>query len=215
MIREFYRAQLGRPYVKPLMAWSDIAVLEPFSAVVTEWLAPYRWLTPNAVTCVSFLVNCFAVYFYALGGWSNWVVGAVIWQAGYILDGVDGKLARKLGLKSPFGAKLDVTLDKVKKLMCLAAIWWASPAADQAVLGGLYLAQYVIQSLRVPRNPGVDAVIHPRRVREVFDPLDGQCFLVLLGPLTASPVLFAGLTIAGQLADRAAHLFARRPAVSP
>ncbi|MBX3739272.1 MAG: CDP-alcohol phosphatidyltransferase family protein [Candidatus Didemnitutus sp.] len=206
MVLSFYRRQLAKPYVKRYMAWTDIFVLEPASAIVTEWVSPLSWLSPNSITCISFLINSIAVYFYTLGGTANWVIGAVIWQLGYVLDGVDGKLARKRGITSPFGAKLDVTLDKAKKVMCLAAIWWSSPEAHQLWLGLIYVGHYGLQIWRVAKSSALYDAIHRHRVREVFEPLDVQNFMILLGPLTGQPLLFAALASIGLIIDRMAHL---------
>lgn len=215
MLVQLYRRLLAPAYVKRNMAWTDVFVLEPASAAITEFVAGWRWLSPNAVTCISFFINCFAVYFYALGGSANWIIGAVIWQFGYVLDGVDGKLARKRGITSPFGAKLDVTLDKAKKVMCLTAIWWSTPHEQQSLLAVLYLGHYGLQLWRVKKSEAVLAAIRRHRIRDIFEPLDGQFFLVLLGPLTGQPLLCAIITVVGLAVDRVVHLIARYGAGKP
>lgn len=74
--------------------------------------------TPNQITFFSFLFGCFGALLVA---WQHLIIGGVIIFFSYILDSVDGEVAR---LKGPYaltgkyskaGPFLDATLDRVKE----------------------------------------------------------------------------------------------------
>jgi CDP-diacylglycerol--glycerol-3-phosphate 3-phosphatidyltransferase len=81
-------------------------------------------VTPDALT-ISGVGLCIAgsvvVYFEYLG-WGLFLVGAVLFVAGSILDILDGALARRRSFASPFGAFLDSTVDRVGEGFMLGAI---------------------------------------------------------------------------------------------
>jgi len=191
-------------YVKKIDAWSIRLLVEPASIPITEWCARFRWITPNLVTVVSFLVTIVGAYFFLLGGWENLAVGAVIWQFGYILDGVDGKLARKLGVSSKFGARLDNLLDKVKKVLSFAALIYSSHE-DWRVLVGLVVLHYVLQRLPHSDNPTIRDYLNRHNTLQLFDPLDAIFIIFVMGPLLGH--FFEGLlvTLVCQVLQLIAH----------
>lgn len=81
-------------------------------------------VTPDALT-ISGVGLCIAgsvvVYFEYLG-WGLFLVGAVLFVVGSILDILDGALARRRSFASPFGAFLDSTVDRVGEGFMLGAI---------------------------------------------------------------------------------------------
>jgi len=195
-----------RTYIKKTDAWSIRFLVEPASIPITEWCAKVSWITPNLVTVVSFLITLLGAWFFLFGDWRNLAIGAVIWQFGYILDGVDGKLARKLGTSSAFGARLDNLLDKVKKALSFAALIYSSHE-DWRLLVALVLLHYVLQRLPLRENPTIRAFLDRHNTLQLFDPLDAIFFVFVLGPLLGR--FFDGLlvTLACQLVQIAAHLF--------
>lgn len=71
------------------------------------------WLTPNIVTIVSFILySLAAIYVVIGGGWS--MLAAILFPIAYILDCLDGQLARYTGKSSEIGDYLDKTLDVLK-----------------------------------------------------------------------------------------------------
>jgi phosphatidylglycerophosphate synthase len=92
--------------------WGDLwypklanKLLEPASRV--------RFLTPNLVTIASFLLYVLASILIVCGG--KWVVPAALMLAfSYVIDCLDGQLARYTGRTSVIGDYLDKTLDVLK-----------------------------------------------------------------------------------------------------
>lgn len=193
-------AEPTRPvYVKKLDAWSIRLTVDPLAVPLTEFVARWRWITPNAITLFSFVLTLIAIWCFLLGTHVAWMIGAVVWHLGNVFDATDGKLARKLAISSPFGAKLDGWLDKVKKILSFAALIVASPDA-LPMLAGLALGNYLLQRVPVRPNASLSAYCHARGLTMLFDPLDAVFFLFVLGPLTGQFTLWLGITVFCQVA---------------
>jgi CDP-diacylglycerol--glycerol-3-phosphate 3-phosphatidyltransferase len=109
-------------------------------------------VTPDALTAAGVLL-CVAgattVYFEYVG-WGLFWIGATLFVVGSILDILDGALARRRGLGTPFGAFIDSTVDRVGEAFMLGAIAlvfmraryeWAV-ALTFAALTGSFLVSY-------------------------------------------------------------------------
>lgn len=92
-----------------------------YSPYIARWAAQ-RGLTPNAVTVVSMLLGLLAAGEFALGSRLGLVAGAVLLQAAFVADCVDGQLARYTGTFSDFGAWLDGIFDRGKEYVCYAGL---------------------------------------------------------------------------------------------
>jgi hypothetical protein len=91
-------------------------------AAVLVYLLKGTSVTPNQVSFLAITVA--AAGCVTLIAWRDWiglVVGGLILQLAYIIDCVDGQLARLKSLSSPVGALLDFMLDEVKAFMVIAA----------------------------------------------------------------------------------------------
>ena len=115
-------ADLYRQSKKPHdIVWNNY-VSRPVAAFLLYFLRRSP-LTPNQVT--------FASLFVALGGaalmilWRDWlglIVAAFTLQASYVLDCVDGQLARLKQMSTPVGAHLDFLMDELKAFAVLGAV---------------------------------------------------------------------------------------------
>ena len=82
---------------------------------------------PNQVSLVAVLVSLGAFGAYVAG---QPIVGGLLAQAGSIIDGVDGDLARLTGQHSPFGGFLDAVLDRYSDgFILLGLTVWAAGEA--------------------------------------------------------------------------------------
>jgi phosphatidylglycerophosphate synthase len=101
--------------------WTEI-LTRPFAALALVGLERTP-VTPNQVTFLSLLVAVLAaVVLVAWPGWAGLVVAALVLQASYVLDCVDGQLARLRGIGSPIGHLLDFLMDEIKAFLILAAV---------------------------------------------------------------------------------------------
>jgi hypothetical protein len=98
--------------------WTEWVSRPP--AAVLVWMLRGTPITPNQV---SFLAIAIAALGCAtLVAWPTWiglVVAGLVLQLAYVVDCVDGQLARTKGQTSPSGALLDFMLDEVKAFLVL------------------------------------------------------------------------------------------------
>jgi phosphatidylglycerophosphate synthase len=89
--------------------------------LVSSWsghvvrLAAHMGLTPNSVTGLSVGLAGLAAIAFSAGERPAQVAGAVLVYLSFVLDCVDGQLARYTRMFSPLGAWLDATFDRVKE----------------------------------------------------------------------------------------------------
>ena len=95
--------------------------VSPYSRFVARWAAR-RGIRPNAVTVVALLLALGAAVLFALGHRWDRVAGAGVLFLAFVLDCVDGQLARYTRGFTPVGAWLDVTTDRVKEYAVYAGL---------------------------------------------------------------------------------------------
>ena len=143
-------------------------------------------------------------------------MGALVWHLAFILDCVDGSLARKLQKTSDFGAKLDRSLDKIKKILAIIAIIYATRFQYNLYLMLLLIGiHYLLHAVKFPENATLLAFLHQKGIKALFDPLDEQFFLIFLGPLTGHVFVFAVITVALQILNKIVHLCGSRFGANP
>lgn len=80
------------------------------------------WTIPNQITMFRIiLIPVFVIVFYLPISWSHFGAFAVFWVAS-VSDALDGYLARKMNLSSPFGAFIDPVADKLMVVCSLAML---------------------------------------------------------------------------------------------
>jgi phosphatidylglycerophosphate synthase len=102
---------------------SIVAVL--FAGRVARWLIPsarQAGLSPNQITMSSLAVTLLAAIFIAFGQQTAWVVAALLVQVAFILDCLDGQLARSTGNVTETGRYLDSLTDLVKVFTLISAM---------------------------------------------------------------------------------------------
>jgi phosphatidylglycerophosphate synthase len=132
--------------VKPVDGFFTTFFVSPYSKYIARWAAR-RGLTPNVVTSVSMAVGVLSACAFAIGSRAWLVVGAVLLQAAFTLDCVDGQLARYTLTFTKFGAWLDSVFDRGKEYVVFAGLAvGASRAGDPAwVLAGAALTLQVLR----------------------------------------------------------------------
>ena len=95
--------------------------VSPYSKYIARWAAHRGW-TPNLVTSLSMLVGVLAAAAFATGDRWGLVLGAVLLQAAFTLDCVDGQLARYTRTFTPLGAWLDSIFDRGKEYVVYAGL---------------------------------------------------------------------------------------------
>jgi phosphatidylglycerophosphate synthase len=117
-IREIYRASKKKVDINWWTEW----VCRPPAAAIVYALRGTR-VTPNQVTFLATLVafgSC--ALFIFLPGWWGAVVAALVFEFSFVLDCVDGQLARLKKTSSPLGHHLDFLMDEIKAFFVFGAI---------------------------------------------------------------------------------------------
>jgi phosphatidylglycerophosphate synthase len=97
-------------------------VARPLAAVLLVPLEKTS-ITPNQVTLATLFVFAVAATIVALcAGRAALVVGVAVLEFAYVLDCVDGQLARLRGTSTPIGAHLDFLMDELKAFLLVGAV---------------------------------------------------------------------------------------------
>ena len=101
--------------------WNRFAA-RPVAAVLLVPLARAR-VTPNQVTFLS--LACFVgavALLVGMPGYAGLLIAVAVLELSYVLDCVDGQLARLRGTSSPVGAHLDFLMDELKAFLLVAGV---------------------------------------------------------------------------------------------
>jgi len=93
----------------------------PLSTRLSKYLVRTA-ITPNQITVISFLISLTGSAFLFLGTYTTGVLGGILVQAGSVVDGCDGEVARLKGIATPRGGWLDTMLDRYADLAITFAI---------------------------------------------------------------------------------------------
>jgi phosphatidylglycerophosphate synthase len=181
-------------------AWWTVLVVDPIVLRVLPLVRNVRWITPTVVTVVGGVFGVVAVALFLLG---HPVLAGISYELRFLLDCLDGKLARLRGTTSQFGALLDVLLDVVLTTLAFAVVADLTIPALTAVITGLALFEAWSRERRAAAMrtaPAADepaASSPPRRTRLAIAPstVDVEALALFV-----VPVLFWGYEAAAVLA---------------
>ena len=121
-------------------AWWTVLLVDPLASRLVQFTAGYRWVTPNRLSLAAFgLGLAAAACFLQADRW--WLVaGGLLFHLAFVVDCMDGKIARLNGTGSIFGVWLDFMLDQVRVVICIVALtagqYSATSDERYLVLGG-------------------------------------------------------------------------------
>lgn len=118
-----------------------------YSRYIARWAA-HRGMSPNTVTFVNMVVAILAALGFASGTRLGMIAGAVLLYFAFVLDCVDGQLARYARKFSTLGAWLDATGDRAKEYIAYAGLAVGSTAAGFGDVWGLAAAALILQTVR-------------------------------------------------------------------
>ena len=115
-----------------------------WSRYVARWAARVG-LSPNQVTVLALCVGIAAAAAFATGERAGYIAGAVLVYLSFVLDCVDGQLARYTRRFSKFGAYLDSIFDRTKEYVAFAGLAIGASSSEVWVLAA---AMLTLQTLR-------------------------------------------------------------------
>jgi phosphatidylglycerophosphate synthase len=170
-------------------------------ALRVTWVAVGWGLSAHAVTCLAWLCGLAAAAFFSSGSVAGWLAAAFLLQLWYLLDHVDGQLARYHGTASLDGVQLDYLMHHTLNLLiplgagCGLAATAAHPRAW--LLGGLAWGLALL-CLGLVYDTRYKAFV--QRLKRVRGPLD------VLGGAAARPIPRRPLPLAAWLARKSCEI---------
>jgi phosphatidylglycerophosphate synthase len=104
-------------------AWWTVWLVDPLASRLVWLVSPWRWVTPNRLTGAAFLLGLVAAYSFWHQGYPWVLTGAVLFHVSFVLDCMDGKIARLNGTGSLFGTWLDYVFDRLRVLACAIGLF--------------------------------------------------------------------------------------------
>jgi hypothetical protein len=146
-------------------------LVSPYSKHLARFAARRGW-TPNQITAASFLVGAAAALAFAFGSRAGLVAGAVLLQASFALDCVDGQLARYTRTFSRVGSWLDSILDRLNEYLVYAGLALGSTRGFDDDVWLLAAAALALQTGRHLSDAAFVATQSDPAARPVRAPLD-------------------------------------------
>jgi phosphatidylglycerophosphate synthase len=137
------RQKLAKPVESPLTTY----ISRYLSVSITYFLIRTP-ITPNQVTLIGGIVSLLSAYFFTFGTYAWNIIAALVLFLAFIIDGVDGEIARFKGLQSKFGANFDSIFDAITILAVFFGVTIAAYAAtgnvNMWILGFLAVANIML-----------------------------------------------------------------------
>lgn len=124
----FTFAQVKEETYKAKDAWWTVFLVDPLAGRMVVWTANRTSITPNQLTLGAGVLGllsllCFAAPVWATGAdWPWLAAGALLFHLSFVLDCMDGKIARLKGTGSMFGSWVDFVFDRIRFFGCVMAL---------------------------------------------------------------------------------------------
>ncbi|HWL66125.1 MAG TPA: CDP-alcohol phosphatidyltransferase family protein [Actinomycetota bacterium] len=186
--------------------WWTVLFTDPIAIPLSRFLAKKRWLTPDQVTIVALILGILVGVLFATGERWGLIAGGVTFYAAFIVDCVDGKLARALGVTSARGEHLDALADGGRRASASLGIgillWGEDPILW--VLIYVVLAYYFLEISGAEKGQSGSGLggkwsqaLAKRRLLPNPGMPDVQAIVFILGPITGLvvPALWLGIAM--------------------
>ncbi|MBW6435510.1 CDP-alcohol phosphatidyltransferase family protein [Actinoplanes hulinensis] len=101
-------------------SWWTVWLVDPVAVHLVRLIAPWRWVTPNRLSLLAFGVGLGAAACF----WAGWLIaGALLFHVAFLIDCLDGKIARLNGTGSVFGVWLDYIFDRLRVVICALGLF--------------------------------------------------------------------------------------------
>ncbi|WP_433417234.1 CDP-alcohol phosphatidyltransferase family protein [Microtetraspora malaysiensis] len=117
-------------------AWWTVFLVDPLAGRLVVGTANRTSITPNQITWGAFLLGLGSAGCFLTADRPWLLAGAVLYHLSFVLDCMDGKIARLKGTGTVLGGWLDYVFDRIRVLVCAIALMWGQ---YQATGEDLYL----------------------------------------------------------------------------
>ena len=168
----------------------------PISRAISGFLMRFSWIRPIHATGLTAVAAIFMLAALLSGGQTGLLIGALLFQAASIIDGVDGEIARATYRSSRFGAAADSLVDAFTNIAFIGGVVANLAFAgrgQEAAVGGLGLSAMAVgltllglKSRRSQGNFSFDFVKNefgqrPSRIKKALTWLTMRDFYALVG----------------------------------
>lgn len=194
--------------------WWTVLATDPVAIPAAQFLARKRWMTPDQVTGLALVTGLLVGPAFAVGTLWGLALGGVLFYLAFVLDCIDGKLARALNVTSARGAALDALADGGRRAsgsLGLAFFLWRSDGRLVQGKGDVLwaivyavLAYYFIEISGAEKDPSTGGVrgrwseaLARRRLLPNPGMPDVQAAVFIIGPVTGFvvPALAVGIVM--------------------
>jgi len=122
MAGTFTLEQVRETY-KPRDAWWTVFLVDPYTQYLVRFTANRTRITPNQLSFAALVLGLVSAgLFWSAQTWAL-VVGALVFHLAFVLDCMDGKIARLKGTGSVLGGWLDYIFDRIRVFVCALALF--------------------------------------------------------------------------------------------
>ena len=124
----FTFAQVKEETYKAKDAWWTVFLVDPLAGRLVVWTANRTSITPNQLTLGAGILGLLSAVSFimpvtGIGSAPAWLVaGALLFHLSFVLDCMDGKIARLKGTGSVFGSWVDFVFDRIRFFICVMAL---------------------------------------------------------------------------------------------
>ncbi|GAA4639890.1 hypothetical protein GCM10023196_103280 [Actinoallomurus vinaceus] len=105
-------------------AWWTVFLVDPLAGRLVVGTANRTSITPNQITWGALFLGLGSAGCFLMADWKWLVLGALLYHLSFVLDCMDGKIARLKGTGTVLGGWLDYVFDRVRVLTCTLALMW-------------------------------------------------------------------------------------------
>ncbi|WP_245764930.1 CDP-alcohol phosphatidyltransferase family protein [Nonomuraea jiangxiensis] len=151
-------------------SWWTVYFVDPAACRVALAVANRTSLTPNGLTVFSLVLGLVSAGCFAM---NQLVAGACFFYLSFMIDCVDGKIARLKGTGTPFGLWLDYVGDRIRVVMCAGGLAYGQYAltgeVTYVVLGAAVAVLDLFRYVNAPQMKRVREAV--REERQELEPL--------------------------------------------
>ncbi|GAB3493814.1 CDP-alcohol phosphatidyltransferase family protein [Nocardiopsis coralliicola] len=103
-------------------SWWTVALVDPLAVRLVRHAANRTRITPDQLTVAALFFGLGAAACFAMGSPAFLIAGAALYYVCFLLDCMDGKLARLTDRESMFGSWMDYVFDRLRVLVCAIAL---------------------------------------------------------------------------------------------
>lgn len=118
----FTLADVREQTYKPRDSWWTVWLVDPLASRLVTFTANRTSITPNQLTLAALFLGLVSAVCFFLGDWYWLITGAALFHLSFVLDCMDGKVARLKDNGSVFGSWLDYVFDRIRVLICAIAL---------------------------------------------------------------------------------------------